>query len=90
MIRGINRQIIEVPDTESRYYEKAYFVVRPEFCGIEQAVLEREARKVIKQAGAPSRFRRVITRQKLFAAAGAIFLVASGVIAYATASGWFG
>ena len=31
MIRGINRQIIDVQDTGSTYYERAYLVVKPEF-----------------------------------------------------------
>ncbi len=31
MVRGVSRQIIEVPDTGNIYYEKAYLVVKPEF-----------------------------------------------------------
>ena len=31
MIRGINKQIIEVLDTGNTYYEKAYLIIKPEF-----------------------------------------------------------
>jgi hypothetical protein len=54
MIRGVSRQIIEVQETGSAYYEKAYLIVNPEFSGAERQLLEREARKVIKSMGAPS------------------------------------
>ena len=30
MIRGVNRQIIEVNDTQSEFFERAIFFVRPE------------------------------------------------------------
>ena len=32
MIRGVNRQIIEVNDTQNRYFERAILFVRPD-CG---------------------------------------------------------
>ena len=50
MIKGISKQIIEVQDTQSQYYEKAYFVVRPEFSAMEQALLERSAVAVSENA----------------------------------------
>ena len=53
MIRGINRQIIDVPDTGSVYYERAYLVVKPEFASAEHDLLAREARKVLKGMDAP-------------------------------------
>ncbi len=90
MIKGISKQIIEVQDTQSQYYEKAYFVVRPEFSAMEQALLEREARRIVRQAGAPSRFRKTLTKQTVIAAAGTVFLIAGGVLAYGSVSGWFG
>ena len=90
MIKGISKQIIEVQDTQSQYYEKAYFVVRPEFSAMGQALLERGARRIVRQAGAPSRFRKTLTKQTVIAAAGTVFLIAGGVLAYGSVSGWFG
>ncbi len=54
MIKGINRQVIEVKDTGSIYYEQAWLMVKPEYTRIQHSVLENEARNLIKKAGAPS------------------------------------
>lgn len=54
MIKGINRQIIEVTDTGNIYYERALLVLRPEYSGAQRVLLEREARKVLKRMQAPS------------------------------------
>lgn len=62
MIKGINRQVIEVMDTGNLYYERALLVVRPEFAGAQRDVLEREAKRMIGQMRAPS----AIKRKKAF------------------------
>lgn len=78
MIKGINRQIIEINDTGNTYYEKAWLVVRPEFDSAQKELLEREAAQLMKAIQAPSSFQKknVKVRQwiKLFisAAAGAV------------------
>ena len=74
MIRGINKQIIEVLDTGNTYYEKAYLIIKPEFCSAERELLEREARKVLKTMDAPSNMKKSQNRLawtvRLLAAAG--------------------
>lgn len=54
MIKGINRQIIEVTDTGNIYYERALLVLRPEYTGAQRAVLEREAKRILNTMKAPS------------------------------------
>ena len=54
MVRGISRQIIEVPDTGNIYYEKAYLVVKLEFSDAQRALLEKEAKRVLRAMDAPS------------------------------------
>lgn len=54
MIKGINRQVIEITNTGSNYYEKAWLVVKPEYSYLHQSMLEREAKKIIKDTGEPS------------------------------------
>lgn len=54
MIRGISRQIIEVKETGNIYYESAYLVVKPEYASAERALLEKEARKILRSMDAPS------------------------------------
>lgn len=58
MIKGVNRQIIEINDTGNTYYEKAWLVVRPEFDSAQKELLEREAARLIKAIQAPSSFQR--------------------------------
>ena len=54
MIRGISRQIIEVSKTRNEYFERALFFVNPIFSDAERAVLEREARKMLRELGVPT------------------------------------
>lgn len=58
MIKGVNRHVIEVTETESEYYERALLVIKPEYASMERDLLEREARKVLKELGAPSSMKR--------------------------------
>lgn len=48
MIKGISHQIIEVTDTNNKYYERALLVLRPEYASISSEVLEKEAKKMLK------------------------------------------
>ena len=57
MIKGINHKVIEVTDTDSIYYERAYLLVRPEYEEVEQAVLRNEAKKLLSEVGTPSRIK---------------------------------
>lgn len=54
MVRGVNRQVLEITETNNMYYEKALLVVRPEYANAQQAVLEREAKSMIKRMRPPS------------------------------------
>ena len=47
MIKGINHQMIEVCDTENRYYERAFLVLRPEYASQSREILEKEAKKLL-------------------------------------------
>ncbi|MBQ7999640.1 MAG: hypothetical protein IJ298_00290 [Ruminococcus sp.] len=54
MIKGVNRQVIEISDPNSIYYERAWLVVRPEYVRIQQSVLDKEAKSLMKDIGRPS------------------------------------
>ncbi len=54
MIKGVNRQIIEISDLSSIYYERAWLVVRPEYVRIQHSVLEKEAKNLMKDVSKPS------------------------------------
>lgn len=54
MIKGVSQQVIEITNTGNSYYEKAWLVVKPEYSHLHHSVLEREAKKFIKNVGEPS------------------------------------
>ncbi len=54
MIRGISRSIIEVTETGSQYYERALLVIKPEYASVQHELLEREAKRLLNEMGAPS------------------------------------
>lgn len=58
LIKGINRQIIEVTEMENIYYERALLVIKPEYADAQKELLEKEAKKVLKEMGAPSMLKR--------------------------------
>ena len=47
MLRGINRSIIEINETENRYFEKVLIFVRPEFGSFPESYLQKEAAKMV-------------------------------------------
>ncbi|MDD2361895.1 MAG: hypothetical protein PHH84_02895 [Oscillospiraceae bacterium] len=50
MIKGVNRQIIEVTETGNEYFERAFLVVRPSFADTVQGRLHDEARRFLRNA----------------------------------------
>jgi hypothetical protein len=54
MLRGINRQMLEITETNNLYYEKAFLVIRPEYTNAQQALLEKEAKAILKRMKPPS------------------------------------
>ena len=51
MIKGVNRQIIEVTDTGNEYFERALLVVRPRFADSSPGRLHDEAQRFVRNAG---------------------------------------
>ena len=47
MLRGVNRSIIEISETESRYFEKILIFVKPEFGSLPPQKLNNEARRLL-------------------------------------------
>ncbi len=58
MIKGVNRQMIEVTHTGSPYFERAFLVVRAGSSQPSDAQLERMAQKVVQQANSYAGLRR--------------------------------
>ncbi|HCA56221.1 MAG: hypothetical protein VZR73_04740 [Acutalibacteraceae bacterium] len=54
MIKGINHTMIELSDTGNEYYERAILIIRPVYASAQRAVLEQEARRMLKNMDAPA------------------------------------
>ena len=53
MIKGVNHRVVEVSDTDSDYFEKIMFFVRPEYAGISEGKIRERAGVIAKSATAP-------------------------------------
>ena len=53
MIRGVNKQVIEVNDTGNEYFEKAILYVRPQFTSAGSNTLRSEAGRMLSQWSPP-------------------------------------
>ena len=65
MLRGINRQMIEIPHTDSPYFERALLVVRPGVDDAREDTLSAAAKELLQTAGSCSHLRRGRRRQLL-------------------------
>ncbi len=51
MLRGVHRQIIEINEPQSTYFEKVLLFVKPQCPGISEHQLRQEARRVVQHLG---------------------------------------
>lgn len=76
MIKGVNRQVVEVADTGSEYFERALFFVNPKYYGLTDGKLRERAQSLMSAAGVPPKSRQKDSRSRLKTA---IAIVASAV-----------
>ena len=65
MLKGVNRQVLEICETPNSYFEKALFFVRPEYIGYSEGKLRERARRELAAAGSPPRRKARGRREKL-------------------------
>lgn len=53
MLKGVNRQVVEIPQPDSAYFEKVIFFVKPGFSDIGEQKLRKSADEVIRNASTP-------------------------------------
>ena len=80
MVKGVNRQVLEIHDTETEYFEKALLFVKPEYSNLSESSLREYFAHAFKATQVPQpRKTRAITlvlcAAKLIAAAGVGALV---------------
>ena len=54
MIKGINKNVIELFELNNSYYERAFLFIKPECTSLSYKILEKEAKEILKKVGAPS------------------------------------
>ena len=57
MLKGVNRQVVEISQPESAYFEKVIFFVKPGFSEIGENKIRSSADELIKSASPPPRER---------------------------------
>lgn len=60
MIKGVNRQVVEVNETECDYFEKIMFFVKPEYASLSEGKIRERAGMIASRAGTvpPTRIKR--------------------------------
>lgn len=53
MIKGINRQVVEVKDTGNECFEKILFFIKPEYAGLSEGKIRERAGLVANGAATP-------------------------------------
>ena len=53
MLKGVNRQVVEIPQPESDYFEKVILFVKPEFCGVSDSGLRERAASLLQNTVRP-------------------------------------
>ena len=70
MIRGVNRQVVEVNQPENAYFERVLFFVKPEYYGVSEKTLKAGADSLIKKSGERPPRNRKNKKEKIKAAIG--------------------
>lgn len=53
MIKGINRQVVEVSETGCEYFEKIMFFVKPEYISLSESKIKECAGRIAASSSAP-------------------------------------
>lgn len=53
MIKGVNRQVLEIAQPECAYFERVLFFVKPEYSSVSENKLKDKADLLIKNSSAP-------------------------------------
>lgn len=53
MIKGINRQVVEVRETDSEYFERILFFVKPEYASVSEGKIRERASLIANKGQKP-------------------------------------
>ena len=58
MLKGVNRQVVEIHDTGNKCFEKAILFVNPEFSDVEMGALTKSLQRLVRSADVPKMSKR--------------------------------
>lgn len=82
MIKGVNKQILEVTNTENPYFEKIIFFVKPEYKNTNRKKLQKEAEALATIAQRPPKIRVPKKRIVAVAANSLLFMMAGIALSF--------
>lgn len=77
MIKGVNKQILEVTNTENPYFEKIIFFVKPEYKTADRKKLQKEAEALATITQKPPKIK-ISKRKILRIALGSVLFTGAG------------
>lgn len=80
MVKGINRQVLEVQETGSRYFEKALFFVKPEYSRESDSVLRQNALRTIENGVALPKSKKAKARHRFLFLAEMLLSAGAGAV----------
>lgn len=80
MIKGVNKQVVDVSETGSEYFERALFFVNPKYYGITDGKLKEKAQSLMGTAGTPPKNKKLEKKIRLKIALTAAASAAAGSI----------
>ena len=76
MIKGVNRQVVEITRPNCEYFERVVFFVKPEYTCVSHGTLRERANIMAKSTGSPPRTR--VKRRRFLSFLIALFWLSLG------------
>lgn len=65
MLKGVNRQIVDIPQPESAFFERAIFFIKPEYVNVTESRLRAKADEMVKAVCDPPKAHGRIKNRKV-------------------------
>lgn len=82
MIKGVNKQVLEVTNTENPYFERIVFFVKPEYVNCDREKLKAEAKHFADKTAKPPKTRKTKKEIRYIIVQALLCLGAGGAITF--------
>lgn len=80
MIKGVNKQVLEINEPKNGFFEKAIFFVKPEYSGLSEGKLRENAQKELEKTGKPPKTALFPSKSKIKSVCITASILACGII----------